>query len=134
MGTLGSLAAQLGAFWWEFIVGDDRRVAAGVVAALAVTAGSRLAAAITPAWWFLPATVLVLLGVSLRRGIPRQQPRLHADTGTKASSRGPRGTAARRVKSSSPASSLAGIRAGSSGGINGAGTVVCGPVTLTSQQ
>jgi len=56
-----------GAFWWDFIVGDDWRVAAGVIAALAVTAG--LAAAAVPAWWFLPAAVLLLLAVSLRRGL-----------------------------------------------------------------
>jgi hypothetical protein len=37
------------------------------VAALAGTAG--LAAARVPAWWFLPVTVLVLLGMSLRRAI-----------------------------------------------------------------
>lgn len=58
---------SFGAFWWDFIVGDDWRVAVGVVAALAGTAG--LAAARVPAWWFLPVTVLVLLGMSLRRAI-----------------------------------------------------------------
>jgi hypothetical protein len=56
-----------GAFWWDFIVGDDWLVAAGVVVSLVVTAV--LADAGLPAWWFLPAAVLVLLGVSLRRGI-----------------------------------------------------------------
>ena len=58
---------SFGAFWWDFIVGDDWRLAVGVVAALAGTAG--LAAARVPAWWFLPVTVLVLLGTSLRRAI-----------------------------------------------------------------
>jgi hypothetical protein len=53
------------AFWWDFIVGDDWRVAAGVIAALATTAG--LARAGIPAWWFLPTAVLVLLGLSVRR-------------------------------------------------------------------
>lgn len=67
MGALGRWLRGFGAFWWDFIVGDDWRVAAGVVAALAVTAG--LAAAGVPAWWFLPVTVLVLLGLSLRRAI-----------------------------------------------------------------
>ncbi|MDQ2791680.1 MAG: hypothetical protein DLM60_14275 [Pseudonocardiales bacterium] len=67
MSTLGRWLRSFGAFWWDFIVGDDWRVAAGVVAALAVTAG--LAALRVPAWWFLPVTVLVLLGLSLRRGI-----------------------------------------------------------------
>ncbi|MGH3514108.1 MAG: hypothetical protein ACRDRB_17805 [Pseudonocardiaceae bacterium] len=67
MGALGRWLRSFGAFWWDFIVGDDWRVAAGVVAALAITAG--LAAARVPAWWFLPVAVLVLLGVSLRRAI-----------------------------------------------------------------
>ncbi len=71
MGALTRWLRSFGAFWWDFIVGDDWRVAAGVVAALAGLAG--LAAARLPAWWFLPAMVLVLLGVSLRRAI--RQPR-----------------------------------------------------------
>lgn len=56
-----------GAFWWDFIVGDDWQIAAAVVAALGVTAG--LAAADLPAWWFLPIAVLSVLGLSLRRGV-----------------------------------------------------------------
>jgi hypothetical protein len=52
-----------GAFWWDFIVGDDWRVAAGVVAAIAVTAA--LAHAHRTAWWFLPLAVLALLAFSL---------------------------------------------------------------------
>ncbi|MDQ2883289.1 MAG: hypothetical protein M3Y48_19495 [Actinomycetota bacterium] len=67
MSALVRRLRSFGAFWWDFIVGDDWRVAVGVVAALAVTAG--LAALRVPAWWFLPVTVLVLLGLSLRRGI-----------------------------------------------------------------
>jgi hypothetical protein len=54
-----------GAFWWDFIVGDDWRIAAGVVLALAATAG--LAAAGLAAWWLLPLVVALLLVVSLRR-------------------------------------------------------------------
>ncbi|MGH3779562.1 MAG: hypothetical protein ACRDRO_02750 [Pseudonocardiaceae bacterium] len=67
MSALVRWLRSFGAFWWDFIVGDDWRVAAGVVTALAATAG--LAALRVPAWWFLPVTVLVLLGMSLRRGI-----------------------------------------------------------------
>jgi hypothetical protein len=52
-----------GAFWWDFIVGDDWRIAAGIVLALALTAG--LAAAGLPAWWLLPLSVPVLLVGSL---------------------------------------------------------------------
>jgi predicted ABC-type sugar transport system permease subunit len=61
------------AFWWDFIVGDDWRIAAGVIVALAATAA--LAAADVPAWWLLPLAVAVLLGLSLRRATrPRHTP------------------------------------------------------------
>ena len=52
-------------FWYDFIVGDDWRVALGVVAGLAATAG--LVHAGVNAWWLLPVVVIVLLGQSLRR-------------------------------------------------------------------
>jgi hypothetical protein len=56
---------SFGAFWWDFIVGDDWRVAAGVAIALGLTA------ALTDhgwsAWWLLPLAVAVLLGRSLQR-------------------------------------------------------------------
>jgi hypothetical protein len=54
-----------GAFWYDFIVGDDWWVAAGVVAALAATYG--LSRASIPAWWLLPAALGVLLPLSLWR-------------------------------------------------------------------
>lgn len=54
-----------GAFWYDFVVGDDWRVAVGVVLALAVTAA--VATTSVPAWWILPAAVAVLLPVSLWR-------------------------------------------------------------------
>ena len=60
-----------GAFWYAFIVGDDWRVAVAVVAALAITAGVALTA--VPAWWVLPATVAILLPLSLWR-VARAQP------------------------------------------------------------
>jgi hypothetical protein len=52
-------------FWYDFIVGDDATIAVGVVLALAATA--ILARLHVPAWWLLPAAVVVLLGLSLRR-------------------------------------------------------------------
>jgi lysozyme family protein len=52
-------------FWWDFIVGDDWRIAAGVVLALAGTAA--IAATSVPAWWLLPIAVAALLAVSLWR-------------------------------------------------------------------
>lgn len=50
---------------WEFVVGDDWRMAAGVVVALGATA--LLASAGVAAWWVTPLAVLALLGLSLRR-------------------------------------------------------------------
>ncbi len=52
-------------FWWDFIVGDDWRIAAGVVLALAGTAA--IATTSVPAWWLLPVAVAALLAVSLWR-------------------------------------------------------------------
>jgi hypothetical protein len=56
---------RFGTFWWDFVVGDDWRIAVGVVAALGVSAA--LAATGVPAWWLLPLAVALLLYVSLRR-------------------------------------------------------------------
>jgi hypothetical protein len=56
---------RFGHFWWDFIIGDDWRIAAGVAIALAATAA--LAATDQPAWWFLPLAVALLLYLSLRR-------------------------------------------------------------------
>jgi hypothetical protein len=56
---------RFGAFWWDFVVGDDWRIAVGVVASLGVSA--TLVATGVPAWWLLPLAVAVLLYVSLRR-------------------------------------------------------------------
>jgi hypothetical protein len=56
---------SFGAFWYDFVVGDDWRVALAVVAALAATYG--LSRTTIPAWWILPAAVVSILGVSLLR-------------------------------------------------------------------
>jgi hypothetical protein len=50
-------------FWWDFIVGDDYRLAAGVVAFLAATA--LLTRAGIQLWWLLPLGVLSMLAVSV---------------------------------------------------------------------
>jgi hypothetical protein len=52
-------------FWWNFLVGDDWRVAAGIALAFGVTA--LLAATSVPAWWVLPLAVATVLWLSLRR-------------------------------------------------------------------
>ena len=57
---------SIGAFWYDFVVGDDWRVAVVVVAALALTALLVHAAGVN-AWWLLPVCVFAALGWSLRR-------------------------------------------------------------------
>jgi hypothetical protein len=54
---------------WDFVVGDDWRVALGAVAAIAVTA--LVAHSTVAAWWVLPVAVVVLLLDSLRRAARR---------------------------------------------------------------
>ncbi len=52
-------------FWWDFVVGDDWRVAAGIVVAIGLTA--LLATTSIPAWWLLPLAVAAVLWTSLKR-------------------------------------------------------------------
>jgi len=54
-----------GRFWWDFVVGDDWRVGAGVAAGLGLT--WLLEQREISAWWLLPATVAVVLAESLWR-------------------------------------------------------------------
>jgi hypothetical protein len=56
---------SFGRFWWDFIVGDDWTVAAGVALALGLT--SLLTHDGVNAWWLVPLAVAVLLVVSLWR-------------------------------------------------------------------
>ena len=52
-------------FWWDFVVGDDPRVAAGLAVALGLT--WLLEREDVSAWWVLPAAVVLVLADSLRR-------------------------------------------------------------------
>jgi hypothetical protein len=52
-------------FWYDFIVGDDWRVAVGIVVAIGLTA--ILAGASVSAWWVMPIGVLAIMFGSLRR-------------------------------------------------------------------
>lgn len=52
-------------FWYDFIVGDDWRVAAGVVVALALTAVLSHQGEV--AWWVIPITIVVMLAESMWR-------------------------------------------------------------------
>ncbi len=58
-------ARRFAQFWWDFVVGDDWRIAVGVIVALAASAA--VAATDAPAWWIVPLAVATLLYVSLRR-------------------------------------------------------------------
>jgi hypothetical protein len=64
---LGARLRAFGAFWYDFVIGDDWVVAAGVVAGLLATWG--LHSAHVPAWWLLPVLLVVLLPVTLARAI-----------------------------------------------------------------
>jgi len=50
----------VGLFVWDFVVGDDWRIAAGVGVALAATATLEW-------WWLLPLAVAALLALSVTR-------------------------------------------------------------------
>jgi hypothetical protein len=51
--------AAFGRFWWNFVVGDDWRIAAGLVVAFVLT--WLLAHNDIAAWWVLPLAVALLL-------------------------------------------------------------------------
>jgi hypothetical protein len=56
-------ARAFGRFWWNFIVGDDWRVAAGI--ALALIVSSLLVRTGANPWWLLPVAVVLVLAGSL---------------------------------------------------------------------
>jgi hypothetical protein len=60
-----------GAFWYDFIVGDDWHVAALLVAGLAATALLAHAAKVN-AWWLLPVVLVAALAWSLHRATARK--------------------------------------------------------------
>ena len=68
---IGTIRA-FGAFWYDFIVGDDWVVALGVLLALAITyAVSRLTDA--PVWWIVVVAVAILLPLSVFRATCRRR-------------------------------------------------------------
>jgi hypothetical protein len=68
---IGTIRA-FGAFWYDFIVGDDWVVALGVLLALAITyAVSRLTHA--PVWWIVVVAVAILLPLSVFRATRRRR-------------------------------------------------------------
>ena len=66
---MGARIRAFAAFWYDFVIGDDWLVAAGVVIGLAITyALSRTA---VPAWWLMPLSLVLLLPLSLWRATRR---------------------------------------------------------------
>jgi hypothetical protein len=76
-------------FWYDFVVGDDWRVAVEVGAGIALTAA--LVSAGLSAWWLMPVAVAATLFASLWRAT---RPPLTTDAGQSASrgSTGPEAT------------------------------------------
>lgn len=60
---------SFGAFWYDFVVGDDWRVAVLVVVALAATWA--VSTTTVAAWWVTPAFVAVVIPMSALRAIRR---------------------------------------------------------------
>jgi hypothetical protein len=56
---------SFGRFWWNFVVGDDWRVA--VIVAVTIGGTAALAHSGVNAWWLVPLGVAVALGESLWR-------------------------------------------------------------------
>ena len=54
-----------GRFWWDFVVGDDWTVAAGVAATLGAV--GLLAHEDVDAWWLLPLAIALLTAISVWR-------------------------------------------------------------------
>jgi hypothetical protein len=52
-------------FCYDFVVGDDWRIALAVVAGLAITYGFSRAG--VPAWWAMPVVIVIALPLSLLR-------------------------------------------------------------------
>lgn len=65
--TVGSRLRSFGAFWYDFIIGDDWQIAAGITLGLLLTF---LASQATPlAWIVMPAAVAFLLPYGIRRAM-----------------------------------------------------------------
>jgi hypothetical protein len=60
---------NFGAFWYDFIVGDDWVLAVGVVAALALTALAARSTFEAAAWLLLPLLAAGVLAISLWRAV-----------------------------------------------------------------
>ncbi len=62
---------QFGLFWYHFIVGDDWRIALGVIVALGLIC-VLVSTTLVPLWWLLPLVVAAMLTLSLWIGTHRR--------------------------------------------------------------
>jgi uncharacterized membrane protein len=69
MNTVAKRLKDFGAFWYDFVVGDDWRVAVVVLLALLATFG--LSKTSVAAWWLMPVAVAAILPASLWRARKR---------------------------------------------------------------
>ncbi|HKC28863.1 MAG TPA: hypothetical protein VKB75_12700 [Jatrophihabitans sp.] len=60
-----------GHFWYDFVVGDDWRIAAVVAVALAITWG--LSRSTPHTWWVMPLAVAIVLPVSVWQVVRKQR-------------------------------------------------------------
>jgi hypothetical protein len=60
-----------GIFWYDFIIGDDWKIAVGVVVGLGLCAllVQQVSSAV---WWVLPIVVVATLAISLRLAVSRK--------------------------------------------------------------
>lgn len=66
-------AREFARFWYDFIVGDDWRLAIGVVAIVGIVVA--LAQNGLNWWWLLPVAVAALLTISVLQELHRHSPR-----------------------------------------------------------
>ena len=64
-----SRVKQFGAFWYDFVIGDDWRLAVGALVALGLA--GVIAHAGGSAWWVVPVVVGTLLSISVLRAKPK---------------------------------------------------------------
>ena len=67
---MGARVRAFLAFCYDFVIGDDWRIAVGVVAGLAVTYG--VSQTSVPSWWVMPALLVIVLPASLWRATRRR--------------------------------------------------------------
>jgi hypothetical protein len=74
---------RFSSFWYDFVVGDDWRLAAGVIAGLGLTAVLAHATQFTT-WWVLPLVVIGILWRSVAPGghVPDGHPSVRQPRGT----------------------------------------------------